>query len=554
MGRVAVQFPHSSLTQKDVIAVIRGRRQQFFVEMKHFMVVSSRLSHIVKAWLFFFVYSFVLLLVVSPDSYFHDLFNRVDSAWFFTCGKALMNGLTPYVDFTDSKGLFLWVIYGSGYLIDNDSYVGVFWLTVVAYSIVLLYCYRAARLVNGDTRKAVVVACLLMVIILLCTHHYETRAEDWATLFLAPCLYHIVRCEKFPERKNLLRLAVVVGVCMGAVLLIKWNIAVMFCIFALYTLVESYRCRCHWRAFINMAVGFIVFVLPFVVYMLCVGCFDDMLNEYVFNTFQTIVNKSPLSSLSNIVIGGTLRVLYAIGPESALFWFLLGNLLLKGANRILGIKFAIFTLWFLIFLSYNPLTYYFQILPLLALPTVILLVDLLPTCLCRKFFGATIGLLVLAGCWNLMNTQGMQNRFSTTFNRSAFWSMDYVMSQVAHPTLVFTGMEHDGKGVLSNALPGCKYYARQNGETKAMRIERETAIKNHIPDFVIVQETDTASVALVEKSGYVAYNSAPYCSIPQEMTRLYGPAGLKLPPKGFMPSNIDILFKRNILLHGNKEK
>ena len=27
-----------------------------------------------------------------------------------------MNGLTPYVDFTDSKGPLLWLIYGIGYL------------------------------------------------------------------------------------------------------------------------------------------------------------------------------------------------------------------------------------------------------------------------------------------------------------------------------------------------------------------------------------------------------------------------------------------------------
>lgn len=553
MGRVAVQFPHSSLTPKDVIAVIGERRQQFFVEMKHFMVACSRLPRNVKAWLFFFVFSFVVLLVVSPDSYFHDLFNRVDSAWFFTCGKALMNGMTPYVDFTDSKGLFLWVIYGLGYLIDNDSYVGVFWLSVVAYSFTLLYCYRAARLINGSTRKSVIVACLLMMIIILCTHHYETRAEDFVMPFLAPCLYYIVRCETLPTRKNLLRLAVVVGVCTGAVLLIKWNIAAMFCIFALYTLVKSYRQRCHWRALGNLVAGLVAFVLPFVVYMLYVGCFNEMLNEYVFNTFQTIVNKSPLSSLAHIVIGGTVRVLYFVGPDRPLFWILLGNLLLKGKNRCLGLWFAVFTLWFLGLLSYCPMTYYFQIMPLLALPAVILFVDLLPTCISHKFFGATVGLLVLACWWNLLNTQGMQNRFNTTFNRSAYWSMAYVMSQVEHPTLVFTGMEHDGKGVLSNALPGCKYYARQNGETKAMRLERETAIRNHVPDFVIVKETDTVSVALVEKSGYVAYISAPYCSNAEHITTLYGRPGLKLPPKGFMPSNADILFKRNILLHGNKE-
>ena len=26
------------------------------------------------------------LLLASPDSYLHDLYNRVDSAWFYLCG------------------------------------------------------------------------------------------------------------------------------------------------------------------------------------------------------------------------------------------------------------------------------------------------------------------------------------------------------------------------------------------------------------------------------------------------------------------------------------
>ena len=44
------------------------------------------------------------------------MYGHNDSAWFFMCGKAVMNGLTPYVDFTDSKGPLLWLIYGIGYL------------------------------------------------------------------------------------------------------------------------------------------------------------------------------------------------------------------------------------------------------------------------------------------------------------------------------------------------------------------------------------------------------------------------------------------------------
>lgn len=75
----------------------------------------------------------LLLFIISPDSYTHDLYARYDSAWFFMCGKAWMEGLTPYVDFADSKGPLLWLIYGIGYLISPYNYIGVFWLSCLWY-------------------------------------------------------------------------------------------------------------------------------------------------------------------------------------------------------------------------------------------------------------------------------------------------------------------------------------------------------------------------------------------------------------------------------------
>ncbi|MBQ8521824.1 MAG: hypothetical protein IJ456_10765, partial [Bacteroides sp.] len=67
-----------------------------------------------KVFLSLGLFATLVLFVISPDSYTHYPFGRVDSAWFFMCGKAWMNGLLPYVDFADSKGPLLWLIYGVG--------------------------------------------------------------------------------------------------------------------------------------------------------------------------------------------------------------------------------------------------------------------------------------------------------------------------------------------------------------------------------------------------------------------------------------------------------
>ena len=84
-----------------------------------------------------FILALGVLFIISPDSYTHDLFFRIDTAWFFTCGKAWMNGMIPYIDFADSKGPLLWLIYGIGYLLSPHNYLGMFWLSVVLYHLLV---------------------------------------------------------------------------------------------------------------------------------------------------------------------------------------------------------------------------------------------------------------------------------------------------------------------------------------------------------------------------------------------------------------------------------
>lgn len=92
------------------------------------------------------IFAVVVLLFISKDSYLHDMGNHYDSAWFLTCGRAWVNGLLPYADFSDSKGPLLWAIYAVGYVLNRHSYVGVFWLSCAAWAFTLVAAYKTARL------------------------------------------------------------------------------------------------------------------------------------------------------------------------------------------------------------------------------------------------------------------------------------------------------------------------------------------------------------------------------------------------------------------------
>lgn len=70
---------------------------------------SRQLSLSVYAVLLLF--TLFLLYTSGADGPLRSHYPHGDSSWFFMGGKAWMSGLTPYVDFTDSKGPFYEVNY-----------------------------------------------------------------------------------------------------------------------------------------------------------------------------------------------------------------------------------------------------------------------------------------------------------------------------------------------------------------------------------------------------------------------------------------------------------
>ena len=76
----------------------------------------------IPIWLLLLLWCLSIMFWIEADSYTHDILLRGDTSWFMAGGRAVVEGLVPYVDFSDSKGLLLWWIYGLGYLI-NDYFV-----------------------------------------------------------------------------------------------------------------------------------------------------------------------------------------------------------------------------------------------------------------------------------------------------------------------------------------------------------------------------------------------------------------------------------------------
>ena len=491
------------------------------------------------------IYATILLFFVSSDSYTHDMYGRWDSAWFFMCGKALMNGMTPYVDYSDSKGLLLWVIYGIGYLLSPRNYLGIFWLSCIVYSFIFYLTYLTAKIYLHDRRQSLV--CTILMTLAFFNHalHSETRAEDFCLLMLTASLY---RTALLLEGSRVSRRTIglsffVLGVCFGALFMIKYNIAAMQTIFILYAAWWVIRNRQGWlRALVMLLAGISLVVVPLVAFMAIKGCLGAFVHEYFFNTMQTVtVGESTLTLY--------LRDWQAVFADK--YRILL--LLLITAGCLLWSKKSTGHRWFPLITSlfifavatrHALWIYYYLSCSFLLIWMFIYLSQIE---IAQRFRHHLFLLAFVIGglCSVVHFTWG--NYFDNMFwndvkSRKEFYDIQYLMSQVESPRLYYAFQADQGLGMVCHALPGGKYWAMQNGVTKAMNEEHKRELLSGVSDFVYVKHphrlvANHVTREMLEAAGYhLCYKHGESFLLTKH--------NISLPDTPIHLSNWDILLKR----------
>lgn len=440
------------------------------------------------------LWSAVVLMLMSMDSPLHHIYMRVDSAWYFMEGKAMMNGLRPYVDFADSKGPLLWLFYGIAYLISPRNYFGLYVLGCLFYGGILYYNHKMARLLLGDGRRPLLVVVMMSWFYFLYWFHNETRVEDFATLFVSASLYYLFLLlygEEGQDKKSctVRRYGLVMGGCFMALMLMKFNIAAMqglMVFFAFWYYVRENR-RLVFSFIGWTAVGMMAVALPFLVYLLVMGSFSGFIQEYFINTTLTIYTH-----YSNTYKD---ELLYAWGAPAQQFQLLAiiaGGWLL---SRLLP-RYRYFPLlvglFFYVIAVRHGYYYYYQICYIFIIYFLIYIASLVKNPI--KIYHLGIAALIVVS-WGIFDNcrEGSQlkavAKWSDGKDREEYeeaLNITKAMSGYQKPTILNLLYYEQGFEVPYEGLPAGKYYAFQNGMTPEMTAEHVELLKSGMADFVIV--------------------------------------------------------------------
>ena len=424
------------------------------------------------------------------------------------CGKAWMNGMTPYTDFTDSKGPLLWLVYGIGYLLAPHSYVGVFWLSCLAWTVTLLLAWRGAAMLLKN-ENASFAAMLVPALAGLCPIvHNETRCEDFAMPFVAFVTYALCRAMSGGRWKW--QTDLMLGASMAATLLMNYNITAMLLPFVLLTwAVARKRCQaCVSRSAAFALGGAAAVVAPFAVYFTLKGNLADFANEYLLVTLHTTGNTG--------IAAYTLHSLTSPSGIYAMAMFALSAACLAKLLPCCKKLSVACKVWFFAVCAVNSRFYYFDIyspFTLFAATAAAMRIKALHrsrTALCCAV--GTAAVLMASNLWIHDLRHADYGDFFTQDNaaRHEFYDMECLVAQVPHAKMV--AVAGVGTGICSGALPACKYWATQWGCTDDMLRQQIEACTSGKADFAVVPSAITEIISELKGAGWHAYDFAdgPY--------------------------------------------
>lgn len=481
-----------------------------------------------------FIYIFIIQLLVNIDSYLYSITGHYDSSVFFMCGKALFNGLIPYSDFTDSKGLLLWIIYGIGYKLSNHSYIGVFFITCLNYWITLIIAYKTARLILNEN-KSLIAAISIAIPYFYWNFYTETKAEHFCTPFVAFSLYllfNFIYCNKV---NNIKWKSFAIGISLIACIMLKWSIGIMLISIIFSVSVYAYKNKQLKNYLIYSLLGSIISLTPFIFYFIINDNLNDFINEYFINTISTVS-----TSLSETICSYTKEWLNVFTTKRVIYLiYILPLLSLYFREKKIYSLLPFFSGLFFIALSirHDNFGHYISIVAPFSIFLIIHTIKYF-----EKFKNGIkyycIFLLLGLGYIIYGKIYYTDTFFTKSKNDTQFEYINRIIYQVDNPKILNIGQEW-GFGI-SKTLPACKYWISQMGRTEEMHKAQIESLYNRNADFICLYNAETIKVyeKIVLDLGYKKI--AEYLSV-----NIYTNADIDVNFHKKDVKPIDILLKRN---------
>lgn len=241
---------------------------------------------LLRLWLVCLGVSAVFVALASKCSFLYPFNDWVDANIFFTMGKGMMNGRVLYRDLYDHKGPLLYFIHGIAYLISNKSFLGMYLVETVAWTVFLAGAWHVIRLYvkNAGLWVAPVLCALLVSSPSFC---HGDSAEELVLPLLIWALYALLRYmkEEYPAPMGYGRVFWH-GIVAGCILCTKFTLLGLYFGWTVWLMVLCFYQKEWKRGIVTglaMLAGMAAACVPWLLYFGMHHALADWWTGYIYN-------------------------------------------------------------------------------------------------------------------------------------------------------------------------------------------------------------------------------------------------------------------------------
>ncbi len=252
-----------------------------------------------KVYIYCLIVAFLFLLIATKSSPLYVCNDWVDSNIFFNIAKGIVHGEVPYRDLFEQKGPLLYFAYIIPYLISNDTFLGVYFLEVLLFSLTLFAFYKTINLFCNVKASCLVIPIFSFFALNTRSFLHGGSAEELCMPCTMASLYYLMKYFKtsYPEsisRKDLF----INGIFAGIVLWTKYTFLGFyfgFCIVIGLSLLKRKRIK---ELFISGGYFLLGMLIPS-----AISIIYFVFNNAVYDLFYTYfyVNMTAYGSSGNII-------------------------------------------------------------------------------------------------------------------------------------------------------------------------------------------------------------------------------------------------------------
>lgn len=267
------------------------------------IIKNKKIIYIIVALIF----SAIFLLIFSPET--SPIRNSCfgDSANYRFEGILTRKGMTPYVDFFEHKGPFIFVIQALGCLFTYDR-IGIYIVEVLFFAVSLCGGYKICRLYFNERQSLVMVFAITLANEVF---RSSNLTEEYSMPFLMWSTYFITKYFKSNENGNVdynVKYAFFNGVSVMACIMIRMTNALPICLLILagaMDLITKKKWKNIFDCIVSFTLGMLVVLVPFIIWFASKDALYDMFYGTIIHNIKYSINANDIlmnSGLEYIIL------------------------------------------------------------------------------------------------------------------------------------------------------------------------------------------------------------------------------------------------------------